>query len=95
MLAGHGGPGVTGLQLLDSFSLDVLLDVIHETAVEELGRENVDQRLAELDSGAWIEEAAAIAVTRASDGKVVHITQKRIDQIRANRGKIVEKVGRR
>lgn len=96
MLAGHGGPGVTGLRLLDSFPLDVALDLAYELVVEGMGpegREDIDRRLAALDEGTWAEDVPSVAVTRSSDGKVVHITKKRLEQIRANRGKMTEFVG--
>lgn len=88
--AGYARPGQTGWQLLDSFHLDLLLDLAYAEITNGLDpeqREEMDSKLDEVS--ALYDEPSAdelVEVKRKSTGEVVQISEARLAQLRRNAG---------
>lgn len=82
--SGYATPGQTSRSLLESFSIGMLLDIAYGMIVEPLTAEQrveLDERLAELDAEVVEDE---VVRKELDDGRVVEISQARLDRIRRN-----------
>lgn len=81
--SGYARPEQTGWALIDSFALDVVLDLAYGqliTGVSEEDRKHIDTQLAKLDEDS---EDQVIEKT-LTDGRVIKISEARLARIRAN-----------
>lgn len=85
--SGYATPEQTGWDLMDSFTLDVILDVAYGEVVHGMNaeqKEEVDKALETVAETPETREAKSVPVTRR-DGTVVHVSPERWNRLMSNR----------
>lgn len=87
--SGYARPGQSSWDLLDSFELGMLLDVVYGELVAGAGPEvkaEIDQKLAEAHTRMAGPVEEELVEVRKTDGEVIQISEARLEQLRRNAG---------